>query len=164
MALVWCSPPPLSGGWGCQGTLVNTQQPVRHRSSCTGAPTGSGEFGDRKRESLGMFWFKGHAVCEHKCRAARVKVSGQACPENPFLFHSPSLWSPPRPRSTWGMRARPPFLGRPFPSLDAPPPPRTLSPSQDPVPGTTQEPPSPGLQGEPTGANPLRWQSAASQL
>ncbi|KAI4532590.1 hypothetical protein MG293_017855 [Ovis ammon polii] len=27
-----------------------------------GAPTGSGEFGDRKRDSSGMFWFKGHAV------------------------------------------------------------------------------------------------------
>ena len=65
-ALVWCSPPPPSGGWGCQGTLVNTQHPVRHRSSCTGAPTGSGEFGDRKRESSGMFWFKGHAAREHK--------------------------------------------------------------------------------------------------
>ena len=59
-ALVWCSPPAPSGGWGCQGKLVNTQHPVRHRSSCTGAPTGSGEFGDRKRESSGMFWFKGH--------------------------------------------------------------------------------------------------------
>ena len=75
---------------------------------------------------------------------SRVKVSGQAHSENPLLFHSPSLRSPPRPGRTWGMRA--------------------THPSQDPLPGTTQEAPPQARRGEPTGANPLRWRSAASQL
>ena len=156
---MWGQPPGRGLAWpGCDGPRV-VQPPQRlgvpedarehpaacqaSRSSCTGIATGSGELWRRKREASGMLRFKGLVTWNTNADLTRESLRASP-PRKPPPFPQPLPSVSPKAGEDLGNEGDTPLPG---------PPPRHHSGS-----------PSPGLQGEPTGANPLRWQSAASQL